>query len=109
MVRDRGCSPLAQANLILRRNGEVLPRDAIATHLDLLQLPAETDGSGRLVVAGLAPGDYDVFLATSTTEGLAGQGTSHGYLGSFSLAPLFLTEVEVQVGWDEPRVEGLPH
>ncbi len=108
-VKDRDGNPLTQANLILRRDGVVLPRDAIASHLGLLQLPAETDGLGRLTVAGLAPGNYDVFLATATSEALASQGTSHGYLGSFSLAPLFLTEVEVQVGWEQPIVEAAPH
>lgn len=108
-VKDRDGRPLAQTNLILRKEGIVLPRDALAAHLGLLQLPAETDGSGRLTVAGLAPGNYDVFLATATTEGLASQGTSHGYLGSFSLPALFLTEVEVQVGWEQPVVEASPH
>jgi hypothetical protein len=108
IVKDRGGIALARANLILRKNGQVIPRDALSTHLGLLQLPAETDGAGRLVVAGLAPGDYDIFLASSTTEGLVRQGASHGYLGSFSLAPLTLTEVEVQVGFDEPAIEGRP-
>ncbi len=108
-VKDREGSPLAQVNLILRRDGVVLPRDAIAAHLGLLQLPAETDGSGRLTVPGLTPGNYDVFLATATSEGLVGSGFSQGYLGSFSLAPLFLTEVDVQVSWDQPVVEALPH
>jgi Carboxypeptidase regulatory-like domain len=109
LIKDREGSPLTQASLILRRNGAVIPQDAIATHLALLQMPGETDGSGRLVLAGLAPGDYDVFLAGSTSEGLASLGTAHGFLGSFSLAPLALTEVDVQVGWNQPIVESVPH
>jgi hypothetical protein len=59
--------------------------------------------------AGLAPGNYDVFLATASTEGLAALGTEHGFLGSFKLAPLSLTDVEVQIDWEQPIVEKLPN
>lgn len=107
-VEDRAGKPVAHANFILRRQGQVFPRDVLAMHLGLLQLPAETDGTGHLVIPGIAPGDYDVFLATSTSEDLAALGTAHGYLGSFSLAPLNLTEVEAQVDADGPIVQAPP-
>jgi hypothetical protein len=107
-VKDREGRPVRQESVILRQNGKVIPREVVAAHLRLLGLPGETDGAGHLVIAGLAPGAYDVYLASSTAEDLVAIGTQHGYLGTFSLAPLTLSEVEVAMDWDKPLVEAPP-
>jgi Carboxypeptidase regulatory-like domain len=58
LVDEQG-KAVPYASLILQQDGNVVPRDVLATHLQLLGLPASTDGAGRLVVPYLAPGGYD--------------------------------------------------
>jgi|HubBroStandDraft_3_1064219.scaffolds.fasta_scaffold56655_1 hypothetical protein len=64
---------------------------------DLLGLPAESDGSGRLVLAGMAAGDYDLFLSPPGSEGAILAGLGWGFLTSVSLPALATTEIQLTV------------
>ncbi len=108
VVKDRSGRPLPGTQFILRRNLEVFPTAVVTSHLQMLRLPAETDGSGRLVLAGLAPGDYEVFFSSMTDEALAALGNGRGYLGAFTLAPMAATEIEVQLDTQLPQIQGPP-
>jgi hypothetical protein len=70
-------------------------------HLSNLRLLPATDGGGRLLLVGLAPGNYDIYLAEATNPELIASGLPHGFLTAASLAPLTTTELEV-------TVEGVP-
>jgi hypothetical protein len=96
LMDERG-KPVPHATLILRRQETVVPRQILAGHLMLLGLPVETDGRGHLVVAGLAPGDYELFLATYSSESTVAAGLRHGYLTSIGMSALATTELLVTV------------
>jgi hypothetical protein len=57
----------------------------------------ESDGQGRLVLAGVAPGEYELFLRKSSNEYTVAQGLRHGFVTSTTLAPLTATDLEVVV------------
>ncbi len=104
-LRDAQGKPLSDASFILKTGEHVLPAGAVTRHQSLFATPTQTDATGRLIFIALAPGDYDLYLAGSTNESLVATGASLGYLGSFSLAPLRLTEVDAQVTWEKTLVE----
>jgi len=91
---DAAGKPLPHAGLILRQGGIVVPRDVLAHHLRSLGLLAETDGAGRLIVAGLSPGVYELFLTTLASESTIAGGRQQGYLTTVSLPTLQTTAVQ---------------
>lgn len=93
--RDGEGRPLPNQTVLLRRDGVVLPQEALAQHLGAFGLPAASDGGGRLALVGLAPGAYDVFLAGGSSAASVAAGLPHGFLTSAPLAPLTTTELEV--------------
>lgn len=63
-----------------------------------LSAPAvASDGTGHLVVAGIAPGSYDLFLATLSSESTIAAGLEQGYLTSATVAPLTTAELQLTV------------
>lgn len=92
---------LSGRSLILRHEGRVIPFELLADHLASLGLPAASDGRGRLVVASVAPGDYDVYLHQSANEATVAQGLRYGFVVSTTLAPAAATDLEIVV--DEGR------
>jgi len=92
---DSAGKPLAHAGVILRREGAIVPGGVLATHLQLLGLPTETDGTGHLILAGLSPGDYELFLNTQSSESTIAIGRREGYLSAVSLPALQTTELQV--------------
>lgn len=94
LVDDTG-SPLPHAGVILRRGGTVVPQSVLASHLRWLGLPATTDGAGRLILAGLDPGDYELFLAGLSSESTIAGGRRQGYLTSVALPALQTTSLRV--------------
>jgi hypothetical protein len=107
-VLDASGAPLPGAALILRTSGFVVPHDVLASHLVALGMPAQTDGRGRLVAAGLAAGTYDVYLASATNLDLVALGTDHGHLGTFSLHPSTLSQAEARLAGEVPMLERPP-
>jgi hypothetical protein len=84
--------------LVLLRHGDlVLSFPILAPHLSLLGQSTTSDGSGRLVIPGLPPGGYDVYLLRLTTEALAAQGRPEGHAGSVTVLPGQTAELEVLV------------
>jgi hypothetical protein len=94
LADDRG-RPLAHAGLILRTGSTVVPNGVLVEHLMQLGLAPETDGSGNLVLAGLAPGDYDLFLNLRSSEATVAAGSHAGFLTSVTLPALETTEIQL--------------
>jgi hypothetical protein len=94
LADDRG-TPLAHAGLILRTGSTVVPHAVLVEHLAQLGLAAETDGGGNLVLAGLAPGDYDLFLDLRSSEATVAAGSHEGFLTSVTLPALETTEIQL--------------
>lgn len=87
--------PIPFSGVILRRKGAIVPASVLLTHLQLLGLPGQTDGAGHLVLAGLDPGDYELFLSTRSSESTIAVGRREGYLTAVSLPALQTTELEL--------------
>jgi carboxypeptidase family protein len=98
-LTDSEGRPVPNAEVVLRQGTVILPRALLNRHLSFLGLRAQTDASGRMVIPNLAPGDYDVFLASqSQIEGMIEAGSRTGYLQSVRLIPLNITELRLTVG-----------
>ena len=89
--------PVAGRAVLARHDGGVIPAEVLRDHLSHLRLPAATDGSGRLLLVGLAPGSYDLYLAEATFPELIAQGASQGFLTTANLAPLATSELQVTI------------
>jgi hypothetical protein len=92
---DTAGKPVPHASVILRIGDLVVPRRILATSLLQLGLPADADGAGRLVLANLEPGTYDLFLSGLSSEGAIAAGVQKGFLTSVTLPPLQTSEVQV--------------
>ena len=97
-LTDAQGHPVADAWIILRQGSVIIPRNLLYLHLSFLGLRAKTDASGRLVVPNLAPGDYDVFVASSVEEGMIEAGSRTGYLATAHLSPLATAVLRLTVG-----------
>src|SRR5882724_1147124 len=93
LVDDKG-NPVAHTGVVLVREGGIVPQQVLADHLRLLGLPAETDGVGHLVLAGLSPGNYEVFLNTLSSEGTIAAGLRLGFLTSVGTSGLETAEIQ---------------
>jgi hypothetical protein len=85
--------PLPGKSVMAQKDGVVIPEEVLTTHLSGLRLLAATDGGGRLLLVGLAPGNYDLYLAEATNPSLIASGLPNGFLTASSLAPLTTTEL----------------
>lgn len=92
---DDGGKPVQAAALILRQQGTIVPQSVLALHLTLQGLAPDTDGAGHLVIAGLSPGTYDLFLNTFSSEATIAAGLTGGYLTSVSLPAMASTELQL--------------
>jgi hypothetical protein len=94
---DARGKPVPGKSVFARKDGVVIPNEVLATHLSGLHLFAATDGGGRLLLVGLAPGSYDIYLGEATNPALIASGLPNGFLAASNLAPLTTTELEVTV------------
>lgn len=94
---DTHGKPVPGKSVFARRDGVVIPEGVLSMHLSSLHLSAATDGGGRLLLVGLAPGNYDFYLSEATNPELISSGLPHGFLTTASLAPLTTSELEVTV------------
>lgn len=102
-LTDSEGRPIPNAAVVLRRGNVILPRTLLDRHLDFLGLRAQTDASGRIVIPNLAPGEYDVFLASqSQIEGMIEAGSRTGYLQTVRLTPLNTTRLQLTAGTRPP-------
>lgn len=92
---DEEAQAVPDQGVILRRDGVVIPEEVVETHLSLLGLPMASDGAGRLVLARLAPGDYELHLSASANESTVAQGLRHGFLTEIHLGPGAVRELEM--------------
>jgi hypothetical protein len=89
--------PIPLEGIALRKGSYVIPSEVVAAHLSAFALPATTDGAGRLILAALESGDYEIYLARSSNPLTIASGQPHGHLGSVSLAPLATAELEITI------------
>lgn len=102
-LTDSEGRPIPNAEVVLRQGNVILPRALLNRHLFFLGLRAQTDASGRIVIPNLAPGEYDVFLASqSQIEGMIEAGSRTGYLQSARLIPLNTTRLQLTAGARPP-------
>jgi hypothetical protein len=94
---DTHGKPVPGKNVFARKDGVFIPNEVLATHLSGLHLLSATNGGGRLLLVGLAPGNYDVYLGEATNPALIAGGLPNGFLAASNLAPLTTTELEVTV------------
>jgi len=87
--------PMPGKSIFARKDGVVIPDEVLALHLSGLHLLSATDGDGRLLLAALAPGSYDIYLSEATNPALIASGQPYGFLATSSLAPLTTTELEI--------------
>ncbi|HUF78757.1 MAG TPA: carboxypeptidase-like regulatory domain-containing protein [Thermoanaerobaculia bacterium] len=96
-LRDEQGRPVSGELVLLRRGDVVIPQSVLAAHLHFLGQSMTSDGSGRLVLPGLTPGTYAVYLYGRTSEDWVGQGLPQGHAGSVTVAPEQTLELEVLV------------
>jgi hypothetical protein len=94
-LEDATGKPLPHTGVILRQSGIIVPQGVLAGHLRSLGLPFQTDGAGRLIIAGLSPGDYELFVSTLASESTIAGGRQQGYLTAVSLPSLQTTALQV--------------
>ena len=94
---DETGRPLPHAGVILRQGGLVVPQAVLASHLRALGLLSQADGAGRLVIAGLPPGDYELFLSARSSESTIAAGSPQGFLATVALPALQTTALRVTV------------
>ena len=90
-------TPVQDERVLLRWNGIVIPRAILKSHLTFLGMPDGTDGSGRLTIVALPPGNYDVFLQDSSSEATISEGLPYGFISTVPLPPMETAELEVRV------------
>lgn len=99
--KGTGGRPVAGKSVLIRRDGILVPNLVLVEHLGLFRLPTAADGSGRLLLPGLAPGRYDLFLAEATSPDLIAAGSPQGLLTSATLAPFTTMTLEILI--EEPQ------
>jgi len=74
----------------------IIPRAVLGQHLALMGLPPVTDASGRVVIVGLAPGSYQLYLMRASSEQSIAAGSNSGHLASLTLLPNDIAELRVE-------------
>jgi hypothetical protein len=90
-------TPVQDEHVLFRWNGLLVPRVVLNSHLTLLGMPTGTDGSGRITIVALPPGDYDVFLMSGSSEATISGGLQYGFVSTVHLDPMTTVEVEAHV------------
>jgi hypothetical protein len=86
---------MAGKSVLARKDGILIPGEVLDMHLRGLRLSSATDGGGHLFLIGLAPGNYDIYLAEVTNPALIVAGQPNGLLATSNLAPLTTMELEI--------------
>jgi hypothetical protein len=94
-LQDQQNKPLAGRTVLVRREGAFFPESVLIDHLSRFRVPAASDGSGRVYLVGLAPGQYEVYLEDATDPSLVSLGVKQGYLTSADLAPAATVEMAI--------------
>jgi len=89
--------PVAGEMVLLRYGDLVMSFPILVPHLSLLGQSPTSDGSGRLVIPGLPPGGYEVYLLRLANEVMVAQGRLEGHAGSVTVLPGQTAELEVLV------------
>jgi hypothetical protein len=84
-LQDRIGKPVPNARVTFVVAGTITPDGVLSSHLRTFGLPTTTDGSGRIVIANLSPGDYTLFYRAPSVTIATGSGT--GYLGAVTVSP----------------------
>ncbi|HEX3129367.1 MAG TPA: carboxypeptidase-like regulatory domain-containing protein [Thermoanaerobaculia bacterium] len=96
-LKDPLGKPLPGRTVLVRAQGSFIPASVLIEHLGQFRIQAASDGQGRLLLVGLAPGSYDLYLGDVTSPEMVALGSPEGFLTSTSLAPFTTVEVEATV------------
>lgn len=89
--------PVQDEWIILRWSGVLIPREVLMAHVAIYGMSFATDGTGRLALVALPPGEYQLFLGSGASEATISDGLPYGMLGTARLDPGAATEVELEV------------
>ncbi len=89
--------PLQDQWVLLRWNGQVIPRQVLYNQFGQYGMPWTSGGDGVLSVVGISPGDYDLFLGQGASEATIAEHQNYGFMGSFHLNGGSMEEVEFEV------------
>lgn len=103
VLHDPDNTPRAGSGILLRREGLAIPRAVLATHLARARLPFVSDASGRLFLAGLEPGTYELYLAEATSPAAVRMGYDRGFLATVQLPPNSTRTVEATLQETIPK------
>lgn len=87
-------SPREGSTVFLRSHRAVYPRQVLATHLARAGLAFRTDANGRLMLGGLEPGTYDLYLAEANSPVASRLGADRGFLATVDLPPRAVRTVQ---------------
>jgi hypothetical protein len=90
--------PLQHSSVFLKRGPWIYPPEVLAQHLAFLGLPGATGADGRLLLASIEAGEYQVFLGSAANSGTVAAGLTNGYLATARLPAAGLIEQRVTLG-----------
>lgn len=96
-VRDGGGQPVPGVGFLLRFAGAGLPSGALEPYLARLGGAPVSLGTGHLVLPGLPPGAYELFVTTAASEATMAAGSLSGRVAAFELGPGAVTELAVEL------------
>lgn len=83
--------------LMLRAGSRAIPLSVFANHLQTRGLSVQTDAAGRIVIPGLPAGSWDVFIQSSEARSGLVAGRPVDLLGSVTVTPGGVAELETTV------------
>jgi hypothetical protein len=96
-IRDNAGRPVAGVGVLLQSNGTVIPAAIVSLLEQSYGLAPRSDGEGHLVVTGLSPGTYSLYIADYASEETIAAGSRHGFAASPALGPLQDLELAITI------------
>ncbi|MES1210779.1 MAG: hypothetical protein ABUL63_00465, partial [Acidobacteriota bacterium] len=96
-LKDPQGKPQPGRTVLVRTKGTFIPVPVLMEHLGRFGVQAASDVKGRLLLVGLEPGTYDLYLGDATSPEMVALGSPEGFLTSTSLAPFTTIEIEAMI------------
>ncbi len=96
-LKDPQGKPQPGRTVLVRTKGTFIPAPVLIEHLGQFGVQAASDARGRLLLVGLEPGAYDLYLGDATSPEMVALGSPEGFLASTTLAPFTTIEIEAMI------------
>jgi hypothetical protein len=96
-LRKANGAPVEFDGFRLVWEGRLIPREVLLEQAESFGTSPVSDGSGRLTIVGLPPGEYGIYLMSGSNEALISGGQKYGFVSDLRLDALQTAELEVQV------------